>query len=173
MKKNIFIIFCLQFILAACFSQNTAKNRYILKQKWTLEEVKNMVKKYNLQDSVTMTNNNALMCFDKSEIEFWCQNRLAGIKERTIRERYFRDTEKVKSYADYFRLLDNHPSIKQIIIQGNGGEDGFQKYKARVLKSDWRIYRNEKGELAFRPAKYPISEEEKHLGKRVDTLLKQ
>lgn len=173
MKKIIFTTFCLQFILAVCFSQNTTKTRHVLTQKWTLEEVKNMVKKYNLQDSVTTTNNNALMFFDKNEIEFWCQNRLTGIRERTIRERYFKDTEKVKSRVDYFKLLDNHPSIKQIIVEGHGGEDGFQKYKARVLKSDWRIYRNEKGELAFRPAKYPISEEEQHLGKRVDTLLKQ
>lgn len=169
MKKIIFISFCLYQITSVTFSQNSANHL----QKWTLDEVKNMVKKYNLQDSVTTTKNNGLMYKDKAEIEQWAQSWVKSNEERAEISAYFKDTEKVRSRADYFKLLDSYPTIKQKIVKSYGGEIGFQNYKETSLKAQWRIYRNEKGELAFRPANFPISEEEKCLGKRVDILPQQ
>ncbi len=166
MKKIIFISFCLYHITGVGLSQNTTNHL----QKWTLNEVKSMVKKYNLQDSVTATKNNGLMYKEKAEIERWGQSWAKSIDERAKITTYFKDTETVRNRADYFKLLDSYPSIKQVLIKSHGGEIGFQKYKEVSLKTLWRVYRNDRGELAFRPASNPISEEEKYLGKRVDTL---
>lgn len=89
-----------------------------------------------------------------------------------MRDQFLKDTKKIKNRYDYFILLDSHPNIKRVIVRNHGGEVGFQEFKANSLKSEWRIYRNKKGELAFRPADYPIADEEKSLGERVDELKK-
>jgi hypothetical protein len=167
MKKYIIIWIGIHFLVITCYGQQANSTA-----KWTLKEVKMFAQKYNLQDSITETKNTALLKWDKTKIDLWCQNWAKAINERNQIDAYFRDTEKVKSRADYFKLLDSYPVIKEKIVNSHGGKIGFEKFREDALKSKCRIYRNSKGALAFRPASYPISQEEQLLGKRVDDLPK-
>lgn len=166
MKKIIFITTCLTLVWGMTFSQNSAKSS----QNWSLEEVKNMVKKYNLQDSVTATKNNGLMYADKIEIEKWAKSWVRAIEQQKERESFFNETQKVRTRADYYKVLETHPLIKQQLVNMQGGEVNYEKHKAETLKTNWRVYRNKKGELAFLPANRPIRAEEKQNGQRIDNL---
>lgn len=137
---------------------------------WTLEEVKSMVSKYNLQDSVTATKNNGLMYKKREDIEDWCQHWVKAINESAIRTAFFKNTEKVRTRADFYNLIDSFPSLRQHYVKTHGGEANFQEYKENSMKTEWRIYRNEKGGLSFQPNSYPISKEEECLGQRIDNL---
>jgi hypothetical protein len=167
MKKYIIISIFFHFLATTCQGQQTN-----ITSKWTLKEVKMFAQKYNLQDSITETKNTALLKWDKTKIDEWCQNWVKAINERNQIEAYFRDTEKVKSRADYFKLLDSYPVIKEKIVNNHGGKEGYEKFREDALKTKCRIYRNSKGALAFRPTSIPISPEEQSLGKRVDNLAK-
>ena len=86
---------------------------------WTLEEVKSMVSKYNLQDSVTATKNNGLMYKKREDIEDWCQHWVKAINESAIRTAFFKNTEKVRTRADFYNLIDSFLDKKYIIKSNN------------------------------------------------------
>ncbi|MBL7818409.1 MAG: hypothetical protein JNL70_25585 [Saprospiraceae bacterium] len=167
MKKNRLILWLLMALPTLNFAQNVAQYNT---PKWTLEEVKTMVAKYHLEDSITATKNNGLMYADSATIEQWAQNWVKAIGQREERASFFRQTQTVRTREDYYKVLEAHSSVWQATINSHGGRESYEKDKTESLKTDWRIYRNEKGELAFVPKSEPVSKREEKLGQRIDML---
>lgn len=164
MKKARILLFFILFISHIGLSQSVPK--------WSIAELKNMVEKYNLQDSITETKNTGLQYMDKAKIEEWAQSWNSAIKERKEVANYFEETAKVRNRADYYKILDAHPLVKNIVIRSEGGIEAYEKYKKETLDVKWRIYRKPNGELSFIAQNDPISKEDDDecFGKRIDTL---
>ncbi len=137
---------------------------------WTVEEVKKMAEKYNLQDSVSATKNTMLLSSTKEQIDQYFQ-KLYKFRNETNEYNSFKEKTKfVRTYDDYFKLVESMPLIKADMIQGIGGVEKYTIYKKDAAKHKWRIYRSIKGELNFVKAEINISEREKKLGQRIDNL---
>ncbi len=144
----------------------------VWKAKWTLQEVKHIAEKYNLQDSVTMTRHNILLFLSKDEVEKYLQKMSGFYKKRKEQEIFLERTKYVRSYNDYFKLINSTPSVKKGWVDGFGSETKYNDFVKETLKSNWRIYRAENGQLKFFRADAKITKEELKSGLRIDTLPK-
>ncbi len=144
----------------------------VSKKIWTVQQVKEMAKPYNLQDSVSETKNNLLLYMTKSEIVSYF-NREVKYREFYKAYTYYREKSKsVRTYSDYFNLLDQVPLIKEDVIKSHGGEDNYAKFKQDALKYQWRIYKDTNQDLRFIRADTKVTPNELKIGTRVDNLPK-
>jgi hypothetical protein len=172
MKKT-FNILCAFFIaLTFPFVSTAQKISEKPKQLWTLEQVKEMAKKYNLQDSITTTKRFFLVYVNKQFIDKYLQDEAKAIRAKAELRIYLEKTKSVRTYEDYTNLVNSLPTIREGIVSMHGGEFKHQIYVRDALKFKWRIYRKDQGALSFERADLPFSEDELSWGVRLDTLAK-
>jgi hypothetical protein len=138
----------------------------------TVEEAKQMAKKFNLEDSVSFKKNNILLFLPKEKAEKYLLSMSEGIKRNNEFNIFLNKTQYVKSYSDYFKLINSMPNVRKGWVDGFGSEKKYNDYIKETLKNNWRIYRTAKGELKFFRSDTKISQVELNLGKRLDTLPK-
>ena len=164
-------IIMLIFLPILSYSQDSPKQKEPkLKQLWTLAQVKEMAKKYNLQDSVVLKKYNFLLYTKKRSVEKYFQKEAKEIQIREEFKTYLSKTKNVRTYKDYENLLNSFPNVKQAIAQSQGGEVAFDKYLKESSKYTWRIYRNKDGGLGFYYANEAIDEEEANYAKRCQRI---
>jgi hypothetical protein len=172
--KKVFNVLCTCFFLFIFLSLAEAqKVAGKPKQMYTLVEVKEMAKKYNLQDSITSTKRFFLLYFDKNGIEKYLQEESKAIRAKVELLTYLEKTKYVRTFDDDVNLINSLPIIREGIVKSRGGEFQHQLYIRDARKFKWRIYRNEKGALSFERADEPILEHELKWGKRIDNLAKE
>ena len=164
-KKHIILLLLAVFPFVG-YAQSSARPA----PKWTIEQVREMAKKYNLQDSISSTNRYFLIYTDKKNIEKYLQEESTAIRETREMKTYLEKTKFVRTFDDDIRLLDAYPSVRAIIVKMRGGEFAHKKYIASAQKYKWRIYRNNQGGLAFERADLPVTESETKFGQRIDNL---
>ena len=143
-----------------------------LKQLWTLEEVKEMAKKYNFQDSIGSGKNTLLLYIDKRGIEKYFQQQAKAIQIHNEFKAYLSKTINVRNFEDLEILLNSFPNVKDAVVKSHGSENNYNKYMSEVYCYCWRIYRNKDGGLAFFRADEEITEHELNCGQRIDNLPK-
>lgn len=163
---SIAILFVFSLLPLSVNSQNPTRPE----PKWTIEQVREMAKKYNLQDSISYTNRYFLIYVDKIKVEKYLQEESTAIRETKEMKEYLEKTKFVRTLDDDIRLLNSYPSVKAAIVKMRGGEAGHRRYVQQARKYQWRIYRNNQGGLAFERADLPITESEKKFGQRIDNL---
>lgn len=167
MKKTTYIIIGLLFsVITSVYSQFRDSDK-----KSTMQEVRQIADKYNLQDfEISETKNNLLLFMSKEQINNYFKkvvqyrelvNAYASFKEKN---------QQVRTYSDYFALLDQIPIVKKDVVYVSGGEEKYAKFQQDVLKSNWRIYRSLNGDLYFFKADTKIVPNETKVGKRIDNL---
>ncbi len=170
MNKNIKTI-GITFIVLLIFVTAKGQKRYP-EDLWTVEQVKQMAAKYNLQDSISATKNTLLLTMKKEEIEQYFQ-KVDKFRQETIVYKSFQaKTKLVRSYEDYFKLVESMPLIKDDVVQNLGGTEKYERYKKEVSKDKWRIYRDQAGNLRFFKASTVIKPAELKMGQRLDNLQK-
>ncbi len=169
--KNITMICLLTFSFCSKIKSQSIKDSVWIAVR-TVEEAKQMAKKYDLEDSVSFTNNNILLFLTKEKAEKYLHNLSKAIKKRNEFDTFLNKTQYVKSYSDYFNLINSLPSVKKGWVDGFGSEKKYNDYVKETLKSNWRIYRTAKGELKFFKADTKITQSELKSGVRIDTLPK-
>lgn len=167
---NLPILFSI--VLLFPLSANAQDTLPKLKQLWTLEEVKEMAKKYNLQDSVGPKKNNFLLYTKRRSIEKYFQQVTKDIQMREEFKAYLAKTKNVRTYEEFENLLNSFPNVKAVLVESQGGEDNYKKYMKESRNYTWRIYRNKDGGLAFFRADEAITEGEFQCGQRIDNLPK-
>jgi hypothetical protein len=173
MKKSL-NQFCILFILLiSSFLAEAQKIAQKPKQLWTIEQVKEMAKKYNLQDSITSTKRFFLIYVNKDDIEKYLREESKAIRAKAELYTYLEKTKYVRTFDDDVNLINSLPTVRETIVASRGGEFKHQLYIRDARKFKWRIYRSEKGALSFERADEPISEDELKWGKRLDTLPKK
>lgn len=165
--KKIIIGLTLFFVAQIAISQNGLPPR-----KWTVAQVKEMAKKYNMQDEVSEKNNVILLSLEKEQVESWLKRQYNVKVQRDKFDAYGKETKTVRTYQDYLNLLEKHPYVRAAIVKNRGGEEVFKKDTKEALKLNWRIYRNANGGLAFERDDRPISSQELSWGQRLDNLPK-
>ena len=173
MKKNIkfYAIFIFLFAFSLVLvSQNTPIKEP--KQLWTIEEVKDMAKKYNFQDSISSTKRNFLVYLDKKGIEKHFMDEVKVRQHRNEMKTYLEKTKYVRTFDDDNNLLNSYPTVRAQTVKGRGGEIKHLEYIKAARKYQWRIYRNSIGGLAFYRADQPVMKSESDWGQRIDNLPK-
>ena len=164
------------FLPILSYSQDSPKQKEPkLKQLWTLSEVKEMAKKYNLQDSISLKKNSLLLYTKRSSIEKHFQQEAKMIQIHNEFRAYLAQTINVRNFEDYEILLDSFPNVKEAIVKSHGGQQAFNKYMQEACIFTWRIYRNKDGGLGFYRADLALDEEETEYAKncqRIDNLPK-
>jgi hypothetical protein len=173
MKKSFNGFFFCIILTVVPFLTNAQKLPVQRVQLWTVDQVKEMAKKYKLQDSVTASNRFFLVYENKQTIDNYLKEESEAIKAIIDLHKYLSKTKYVKTYEDYVKLVNSFPTIRASVVKAHGGEVKHQKYIAAALKFKWRIYRKEQGALSFERADLPVSEAELTWGKRIDTLVKE
>ena len=163
---------CLIFIVVPFFAE-AQKISEKPKQLWTLQQVKEMAKKYNLQDSITPSNRFFLIYVDKKSIDTYLKEESEAVKAKVELMTYLDKTKYVRTYEDYVNLVNALPTIREGIVAMHGGEFKHQIYIRDARKYKWRIYRKAQGALSFERADLPVSENELKWGKRIDNLPKE
>ena len=176
--KNILLVCITLFSLQMLNAQNQEsldRTKNNSNKKWTMEQVKTIASKYNLQNHPLLTEakNSALLYAEKEEIEVWCQNILKVEKSRAESAEFNKNSQYVRNLEDLFKLIDANTSLREAQISSFGSEAEFNKYRNKLRKyKTWRIYRNVKGGLAIRQGDKPMTKEEGLLGQRIDNLPK-
>lgn len=178
MKKVLIIVMAL-FSLQSVYAQSKEYQNQSVKKnekKWTMDQVKSIASKYNLQNHklLTESKNSGLMYSTKEEIEGWCQRVTEFNKEIETYNAYkLLKSQNVRTLEDYFKYIDSFPPMREAYLQAFSSKEEMNKWrdKLRTCKT-WRIYRNDKGRLALREGDTPVTKEESLLGKRIDSLPK-
>ena len=147
-SKFILVILTLCFLQKNVIGQNN-KQLPAMKPLWSVEQVKEMAKKYNLHDSISATKNNLLLFMTKEQIENYFKDEFKNrhlIKES---KEYRSKTKDVRNYKDFLNLLAQYPTMKAKAELSHGGKDGFEKYNRDALNIKWQIYRSNDGGLTF------------------------
>lgn len=144
----------------------------IPKKLWTLEQIKEIAKKYGMEDYVSSTKNTALFYDNKEDIEKYFQEESITLRANKEFEECAEKTKYVRTYDDYLKLIEKYPTIKAQVEKVHGGKEAFAQYSALAKKEKWRIYRNKIGGLSFQNAALPIEKNELSWGVRVDNLTK-
>jgi hypothetical protein len=160
-----FMTLGLIFFTSLSFSQTP-------KKLWTLKEVKEIAKKYGMEDYVSETKNTALLYDKKEDIERYFQLESQTLKATKEFKECSEKTMYVRTYDDYLKLIEQYPTVKAQVEKTHGGKESFVKYNELAKKEKWRIYRNASGGLSFQNAALPIEPQELQWGKRVDNLPK-
>jgi hypothetical protein len=168
----IFLISSIYFIGFSVIAkaQNTAVTP---KKMWTISEIKEMAKKYNLQDSVVLPRNAFLVYLNRKTLDFYLKRQSAQARENQEWFEYSAKNQYVRTFDEDAKLVELYPTIRASIVKSRGGEKAHQEYIAAARQYQWRIYRNSDGGLAFFRADQPIEEREFQYGKRIDNLQKQ
>jgi hypothetical protein len=176
--KSIFFILTLIGLFCAPsigFAQkqnpNTSSKSY--KPQWTIEQVKEMARKYGIEDSISPTKRHFLVYFDKSSIEKYLQKESKAVQAKKEYKAYLSATSKVRTFEDDIKLLEQYPSVKADVVKMHGGDIGYKQYVTKSSKYKWRIHRNSQGGLYFERADLPTTNEEKQFGQRIDNLPRQ
>ena len=176
MKKanKYFCIIIITLLPIFSYSQNSPNQQLPskLEQLWTINQVKDMSKKYNLQDSVVLKRYSFLLYTSKENMEKYFHREAKAIQLNAEFSAYLSKTKYVRNHDDYEKLLNFFPNVKTDIVKSYGGEQGFNEYVKEARKYKWRIYRNPKGGLGFWRSDTNITQEELKFGKRVDNLPK-
>ena len=169
MNKNIKIFSISFFVICLTFITAKGQKRYP-EDLWTVEEVKKMAEKYNLQDSVSATKNTMLLTFSKSEIDEYFKEVYKYRAETTEYKKFNEKTKFVRSIDDYYTLVESMRIVKNDVVKSIGGIEKYAMNKKNTKKYTWRIYRNSNGDLRFVRNDTPVNENEKKLGHRIDNL---
>lgn len=137
---------------------------------WTVAQVKKMAEKYNLQDEVSETENTMLLIMSREQIEQYFKKVYQIKKETNDYKTFLEKTKLVRSYRDYFTLVNSLPYVKKEMVESAGGIDKFEAYQKKVEKQNWRIYRHRTGNLTFVEANTPVKATESQVGQRLDNL---
>lgn len=132
--------------------------------------VKNMAKKYGLQDK--LQKNEVAFLSNKPEkmVNNYLEQRYA-FEQRELTVKKFRaKTLYVRSMKDYFQLIEKDPVIRKIEVNIHGGEKLYLEYYREMVHYQYRIYRNPNGALAFFKTETPKNSEELGFGQRIDNL---
>ena len=135
-----------------------------------IAQVKNMAKKYGLQDKLHQ--NELVFLSNKPEkmVNNYLEQRYA-FEQRELAVKKFREkTLYVRSMKDYFELIEKDPVIRKIEVKIHGGEKLYQEYYREMVHYQYRIYRNLNGALAFFKNETPKNSEELEFGQRIDNL---
>ncbi|MDZ7876047.1 MAG: hypothetical protein U5L45_00170 [Saprospiraceae bacterium] len=161
-------------LLVCCFVTNAQnKTAPTAKKLWTIEQVQEMAKKYNLQDSVLLPRKAFLVYLSKKNIDAHLQRMSASVKADKDWSEYFAKTKDVRTFDEDAKLVEVYPAVRAAIVKMRGGEQAHQKYKMSASKYKWRIYRDNNGALAMFRADQPVEAREFQYGVRVDNLQKQ
>ena len=150
------------------FSQNTLPKSP--KALWSLEEVKQMAKKYDVQDCVSAEKNTYLLYVDKKNLDAYFAQEAKAQKKRAESNAYLQKTKFVRTFEDHDNLINAYPSVRANIVKSRGGEEKHQEYIKAACQYKWRIYRNVHGGLAFYRADEPVMGSEAEWGQRIDNL---
>jgi hypothetical protein len=141
------------------------------KPQMTIEELTTIAKKYGLENMVSQ--NKGLVYSDKKEVEQYFQNESKAQKSSAEFSLMMTKTKNVRTYKDYFNLLDASPLVKeQFLAAHSWNEEAYQKYVSSFAKYKWRIYRDEFGGISFYRADTKIAKEEPKQSLRIDRLPK-
>ena len=134
------------------------------------EQVRNMAKKYGLQDKLQEKEMALLSNQPEKMVNDYLKKRYDfEVREEIVRK--FREkTLYVRSMKDYFELIEQNPTARQIEINIHGGEKSYKEYYKEMIKYQYRIYRYPNGALAFLKKESPKSAEESQFGQRIDNL---
>ena len=104
-------------------------------------------------------------------ITYFKQENEAILTKKELRI-FYEKTNYVRTYSDYYNLVESLPRVKNFVVKNLGGKAEYIKQKEIVVKKDWRIYRSKNGGLHFIEKETKILDKEKQLGQRIDTLPK-
>jgi hypothetical protein len=161
--SQILIPLIVMFFTSLMYSQNQ-------KKLWTLEQIKEIAKRYGMEEYVSKTRNTALLYEKKEDVEEYFKEESELFKREKIFQAFSERTKYIRTYDDYLNLLKQYPIVEAEVEKTHGGKEAFSKYNEIAKKEKWRIYRNKSGGLAFRNAAFPIEAGELNFGKRVDNL---
>ncbi len=167
--KNILPLILIFLLISSTSLKSQNQKRYPT-DLWTINEVKKMAEKYNLQDSVSATKNTMLLTFSRSEIDEYFKEVYKYRTETTEYKQFNEKTKFVRSINDYYALVESMPIIKNDVVMSMGGIEKYAMNKKNTKKYTWRIYRNANGDLSFVKDNSPIQENEQKLGQRIDIL---
>lgn len=168
--KNLIKKCSLLFIFILCFQYIVICQNQQKPQR-TFEELTEMAKKYGMENKIQKKS--ALMYVDKNYLEEYFQKESKAQKSSSESDAFLTKTANVKTYKDFFDLLNTSPIMKEAFLKShNWNENEYQKYVDSFSKYKWRIYRNLGGGVAFFRADTKISTSELKNGKRIDRLPK-
>jgi hypothetical protein len=143
------------------------------KRIWTLAQVQEMAKPYNMEGEISETKNNALMYFTKEQLIEYFKEESKTRKDIAEFELFVKKTKYVKTVEDYYRLINSIPSVREDFVKKIfKSEAKYVSNYEKAMKLKWRIYRNDKGEMSFYQADTPVTPIEHTKGVRQDKLPK-
>ena len=134
------------------------------------EQVRNMAKKYGLQDKLQEKEMALLSNQPEKMVSDYLKKRYDFEVREQIVKKFREKTLYVRSMRDYFELIEKNPTVRQIEINIHGGEKSYKEYFEEMIKYQYRIYRRTNGALAFLKKESPKSAEESQFGQRIDNL---
>ena len=168
------------FILLSVFSINLAIGQKSIQingqtfyQVSTISELKQIGKKYNLEELVSENLNQYLQYETKQDVEKYFKQEYEVRESIKDAHKYLNDTKFVKTPEDWIKLVESMPRVKQTIIESWGGKEKYDSYKQEILFNKQRIYRLPNGSLLF--DRYSIKEDKATLPRdvvRIDNLPK-
>ncbi len=162
--------FLFLFVILFSFNLKAQDTTKPLKPLWTIDQVKQIAKKYGFEDSVTSPRFRFLLYLDKVKLEKHLKTNGENLKKNKEWSDYLTRTKFVRTFEDHAKLVDAYPTVRAALVKAYEGEDKYKLYLLSAQKYKWRIYCTPKGSLTFFRADEPISSKEAGRGMRIDTL---
>jgi hypothetical protein len=139
----------------------------------TVEQVKNLAKKYGLQDKLQESEFTFLKNKSENTVNDYLKTRYTfELREEAVKK-FRAKTLYVRTMKDYFELIEKDPTIREIEVKIYGGEEAYKNYFHEMIKYQYRIYRDTNGALSFFKKESPFRAQESISGTRIDNLAKK
>jgi hypothetical protein len=165
------------FILLVLASCSTTKEplypNWPPQQLRTFEEVKVIAAKYGL-DTIISPEETALLVFTEQQLlEYFTDRKYEVDKEREYQAFMAERASVIRTYKDYFDLLDKYPKYKADYIRAEGGQLKYDEYvKEKLAIPNWIIYIEPNGHDGMLAFYHPDTKPEDlpKVGTRIDNL---